>query len=335
MLSTDPGVLIEGTSVRSRMLAYADLFDELTIVLLGTGAAVHETPRPNLRILKPGGSTKVVSALRALYVVWTSQADVVSAQDPLWTGLIAVWSGKRRIQIQVHTDELGLVGRVLAPYTLRRATAVRVVSEKIAHWARARTPAPVSVLPIYVDATRLRAQLPEPRAYGSEPRLLTVSRLTPEKRVSRVIDALVWVPRAHLYIVGDGPLRASLERRAARRGLSERVHFLGWQNDVRGFYQYADCFVHASAFEGYGMALLEAALAGCPIVSTHVGLVGELPPESVTIVRGTEYELAAAINATLTSEKKSAARAASAALAARLPSFTEYLAEYKRLVESV
>lgn len=76
---------------------------------------------------------------------------------------------------------------------------------------------------------------------------------------------------AKLLIVGDGPDRATLETLAADLGLTGTVIFAGYQGKARRFYPLMDLFVLASAHEAFGLVLVEALLAGVPVVATRVG----------------------------------------------------------------
>jgi glycosyltransferase involved in cell wall biosynthesis len=83
-------------------------------------------------------------------------------------------------------------------------------------------------------------------------------------------------PTAALLLIGDGELRADLERFAGQEGVRHAVHFLGDRSDVRELLQGLDLFVLSSASEGYSMALLEACAVALPIVATDVGGNGEI-----------------------------------------------------------
>ena len=76
-------------------------------------------------------------------------------------------------------------------------------------------------------------------------------------------------------VVGDGPERAKLEQRA--RQISERIHFVGHQDDVWAYYFIADVFVLPSLVEGSPLVLFEAMAAKSAIVATAVGGV----PDSI------------------------------------------------------
>jgi 1,2-diacylglycerol 3-alpha-glucosyltransferase len=80
-----------------------------------------------------------------------------------------------------------------------------------------------------------------------------------------------------LIIVGSGPRLASLRALATKLGISGSVAFESWvdQPTIASYYKTADLFLNTSLFEGYGMTLVEARAAGCPIVSTDVGVARE------------------------------------------------------------
>jgi glycosyltransferase involved in cell wall biosynthesis len=94
----------------------------------------------------------------------------------------------------------------------------------------------------------------------------TVSRLVPQKSVADLVDAIDLCPSAHLLVVGDGPERAALERRATRHG--GRIRFLGSRRDVPAILPAFDVFALSSRWEGEPIALLEAMAAGLPCVAT-------------------------------------------------------------------
>jgi len=104
----------------------------------------------------------------------------------------------------------------------------------------------------------------------------TVGRLIDShKRFSDILRAMPAVLSRHasarLLIIGDGPDRAELMLLAEDLGISDAVIFAGYQGKVRDFYHLMDLFVLASAHEAFGLVLVEAMLAGVPIVATAVG----------------------------------------------------------------
>ena len=95
----------------------------------------------------------------------------------------------------------------------------------------------------------------------------------PYKGVDVLLRALAGVP-ASLVLVGDGPLRGSLESLARELGVQERVRFLGRVSDAErlDWYRRADVFVLPSVTrqEAFGMVQVEAMLCGRPVVSTDL-----------------------------------------------------------------
>jgi glycosyltransferase involved in cell wall biosynthesis len=123
------------------------------------------------------------------------------------------------------------------------------------------------------DFAQLEALAAEPapaRAAGRS-RLVAVGRLRAEKRVDLLIEALARVRRtrdAELVLCGEGPLRGALEAQAARIGVGEAVHFLGFCANPVAWMARADLFASSSDVEGSPNALIEAQGLGVPAVAT-------------------------------------------------------------------
>lgn len=83
-------------------------------------------------------------------------------------------------------------------------------------------------------------------------------------------------PRLRLWIAGDGPMRAEVEARTRQLRLEERVHFLGYREDVPDLMQAADALLLTSRSEGVPQVITQALGLGLPVVSTRVGSVSEL-----------------------------------------------------------
>ncbi len=81
-----------------------------------------------------------------------------------------------------------------------------------------------------------------------------------------------------LKIVGEGPLRGELQRLAADLKIADRVRFAGEidHGQMPAVYHAADLFVQSSRHEAQGMAALEAAACGLPVIGTAVGVLPEV-----------------------------------------------------------
>ena len=100
------------------------------------------------------------------------------------------------------------------------------------------------------------------------------SRLVPDKGLDLLLDAFAQVlptaPDAILVIAGEGPLRALLQQQAEARGISARVRFLGWQDDMPELMACFDLFCLPTLREGFGYVFLEAQAMGVPVVATAI-----------------------------------------------------------------
>ncbi|GAA1877502.1 CDP-glycerol glycerophosphotransferase family protein [Paeniglutamicibacter psychrophenolicus] len=101
-----------------------------------------------------------------------------------------------------------------------------------------------------------------------------MARLSPEKGQLKLLEAFDEVHRLHpktrLLLIGDGPLRSSLEREIIRRELSAAVKITGLLGNPFPTLKTADCFVFSSEYEGQGLAMVEAMMLGLPAISTDV-----------------------------------------------------------------
>ncbi|MBV1823527.1 glycosyltransferase [Komagataeibacter oboediens] len=99
------------------------------------------------------------------------------------------------------------------------------------------------------------------------PVLLVLSRLHPAKGLETLLDALALLPRCHVWLAGEGELKAALMAQAARLGLAQRVHFLGWRSDRGALMAAADICVLPSRYEPFGTVILDAWSADVPLVA--------------------------------------------------------------------
>jgi glycosyltransferase involved in cell wall biosynthesis len=103
---------------------------------------------------------------------------------------------------------------------------------------------------------------------------LFVGRLVGVKNLACLIDALALLPagrRPWVALAGEGPLRSELESRARERGVAQWLCFLGKRADTAQLMQVADFLVLPSLHEGMSNAVLEAMVAGCPVIASDVG----------------------------------------------------------------
>lgn len=136
---------------------------------------------------------------------------------------------------------------------------------------------------IDIEAVRAQSRLPPPPAFaGAAIHVGIVGRLAPVKRVDLFLEiaALLQRQRAerpwHFHVIGDGPLRESLNERAAALGLDAVTTFHGHRNDSAACIGALDILVMCSDHEGLPMTLLEAMALGTRIVGHDVGGIAQL-----------------------------------------------------------
>lgn len=267
MISGDANVLREDTAAHQRYLLQKAQVDELAV------------------LCRNPGESKFSAALRMIKEGEKGQWDVVTAQDPFWLGAVARRIAKKtgaKLQIQIHTDlaAQSLWKRIFAGFQLRRAGSIRVVSERIKKTLEPmQLRARVTVLPIFIDKEAVRAAPPIDlkKAFPQFEKIVFVaSRLEPEKNVTQAIksfrEILRVVPKAGLLIAGDGSEFEALTLVVQKLKLESSVIFLGNRSDVFSLYKSVDVLLSTSRYEGFGASIVEALAAGCPVVSTDVGV---------------------------------------------------------------
>jgi glycosyltransferase involved in cell wall biosynthesis len=145
-------------------------------------------------------------------------------------------------------------------------------------------PEKLVVIPNGIDLDKYPSrQSADLRAFGiaaGRRAVVFVGRLEPQKGVDRLIaTAPQWLgrlPDCDLLLVGDGPLRPSLEATARTAGIADRVHFAGWRPDVPEILAASSLLVLPSLWEGMPNVVLEAMASRLPVVASDVEGVREL-----------------------------------------------------------
>ncbi len=169
-------------------------------------------------------------------------------------------------------------------------TMVEIARRRLGKWERGRLKkAPLGVdtdvfkptwervAPATIARTGTAREKHATRSHVSQ-RVLNVGSLTPVKDQATLLRAVARAPDVSLKIVGAGPLRGELQRLAAELGIADRVRFAGEidHGQMPAVYHAADLFVQSSRHEAQGMAALEAAVCGLPVIGTAVGVLPEV-----------------------------------------------------------
>jgi len=176
--------------------------------------------------------------------------------------------------------------------------------------------------------------------FNGEPpcRLIVISRLDPEKRVSLLLDALEQSPdllHCVVRVFGSGWEMHSLRERAAKKALP--VIFEGFCPDIRAALVGSDILVHLCPEEPFGLAIIEATAAGVPVLVPDSGGAGLLVDDKVTGFRFRANDAASLADClrqilALGSESLNQVAARAQALHATRFSAHERISEYKELL---
>ncbi|MCK4386499.1 MAG: glycosyltransferase [Candidatus Pacebacteria bacterium] len=303
MISVDKKIFDENSAVRQRMFNYGMLVNKLYIIVLNKKSE-NATPGKEMKIAKniwifpTNSSSKFAYMLDAVKIASKLRdIDLVTSQDPYEIGLIAWRIAKKlktKLEFQIHTDifnpyfiKHSIANRMrsaAANFLLPKADCLRAVSKRIKKSLPEKLQEKTVVLPIFTDLARIQQTRVGLNLHKQYPRfkfiILMMSRLEKEKNISMAIAAMQKVtaifPKTGLIIIGAGSSRKTLRRQVRRAGLEENIIFKKWTNDPLTYYKTADLFLSSSDYEGYGLSLVEAIASHCPVLTTKVGIAGEI-----------------------------------------------------------
>lgn len=248
-------------------------------------------PEGRISFVMPTTYRKVQSfkpdLMHSFHPVWTGLAGVLFAQ---WLKVPALSSFHLDVERAARFYKVPLVGGMttrVTTWAFNHSRYSLAPSRLVQKQMRANGVKQVGLWRRGVDAemfhprnrnTAMRELLSD--GHPEDKLLLYVGRLAPEKQIHQIRAVLERVPGTRLALVGGGPMEASL--REHFKGLP--VNFVGYLKGEKlsQAYASADVFVFPSAFESFGLVILEAMASGVPVVSSRVGGAQDMIAEDVS-----------------------------------------------------
>lgn len=346
-LSLDGSVLSPESKTAKRIAGYGDIIDKYAVIALADkNTEIDLSEKVKAFGIKKG--IKILGLLKlfkkAKKLLKQKKFDIITVQDQYYLAL-AGWFLARKfkigLELQIHgLEKYSGLRKKIAKFVIPKAGAVRCVSQRLKKQLINEFKVDekkITVVPIYVEIKNKESRH---KIQDNKEKFifLTVGRLTPVKNIGLQIRALSEVVKKYsnveLWIAGDGADRKKMENETVKLGIKNRIKFLGWQNNLEKFYLQADAFLLTSDYEGWGMAVVEAASFGLPIIMTDVGCAGEFienEKSGLVIPVNNQAKLEEAMTKIINSDdlRKNLAEDALSAIK-NLPSKEETLALYKQ-----
>jgi glycosyltransferase involved in cell wall biosynthesis len=266
---------------------------------LDVPATVEVHRLPSLRL---NGVTDLLAVRRALRPL-VSAADIVHAHGLRAGAVAARATTEVPVVVTVHNAPVQLAPaqrlahRITERTVARHSSLVIAASGDLGERARRAGARRALVLPVTAPGHDEDGRAPEPDVPDpGRPVVLALARLAPQKRLDLLVDAAAaWSDDADapvVWVAGDGPQRAALQRRVDEARAPVRL--LGHRADVGALLARADVFVLSSDWEARPLVLQEAMRAGVPVVATAVGGIPELVGEAALLIPPHDVDAAAA-----------------------------------------
>jgi glycosyltransferase involved in cell wall biosynthesis len=283
----------------AQMAGIGSLFDDMTLIIVQGKPRSGGIPLPRhatiVSLRSPTGedTRRKISVLANIpyyinmIVRYARQADVVHTPLPGDIPLLGMWVAlllRKRLIVRyggswVANTQTTMMNRVTR-WSIRTFAGGRNVMLATGEGTAPPAPRMHWVFSTVLSGTVLQQIQPVlDRGLSTPPRLIYAGRLSPEKGVAHLVEAIAQLkangsgPLPQVLIAGDGPQRKELEKLVQERGCETHFVFAGQltYQQLSAQFNQADICVQPSLTEGFSKAWLDAMAHGVPVVASEVG----------------------------------------------------------------
>ena len=259
-----------------------DPYEVTLVVFSATGAYAAHVPK-NISMVDLEASRTRYAAWRLWRLLWQGRPDIVlsSMQASSLFFLVRLFLYKKsywicRMENPYSYDIVSMkyLAKVFYTLSLLHANVVVCLNNGMRedlhkHTSVCKDRIVVIPNPINIDQVK-NASLEN--IILQHPAIVMCGRLVSQKRYDIALRALALIhethPDVHLYVLGEGPLQGDLCDLANKLNIDTKVHFMGFKDNPHAWMSAADIFLITSEYEGFGNVIVEALVAGTPVVST-------------------------------------------------------------------
>ncbi|MFA5318149.1 MAG: glycosyltransferase family 4 protein [Patescibacteria group bacterium] len=302
IINLDKAIFSNNSASFARLKEYSRLVDKIFVIVWTTKKEQPIIYQDKLFIYPTNSLSRLFYFFNSFKIAGNilknNKIDLIFTQDPFETGLcgwLIAKFNRIKLQLQIHGDIFSPYFKresfanklriILAKFLIAKPDSFRVVSQRIKQ-SLIKLKIPVEkifVSPIFTDIHRFTSAEIKHNLRSKYPQfnfiILMASRLSPEKNIALAVKAMPAVlknnPKIGLIIAGSGPEKKNILKLIKKLKLQKNIYLEAWTDDLASYYKSADLFLLISNYEGWGLTVVEAAAAGCPVIMTDVGCANE------------------------------------------------------------
>jgi glycosyltransferase involved in cell wall biosynthesis len=207
-------------------------------------------------------------------------ADVFGVLAAKLVGTKAIVSTEHNLNYQE-----GTLKRFVKNKTMTFVQKIVAVSEAVKKYVVLSENISEDKVTVIFNGVELEKFLNKERKYPKKNEVIigSLGRLTEQKGFDFLVKSMTLLKdeKVRCLVAGEGKNREKLEKQIEKESLTNKIKFLGWQQDTKKFLSLLDIFILPSRWEGFGIAILEAGLSGLPVIASKVDGIKEIIEDGV------------------------------------------------------